>query len=53
MPLPLLFGPPFEILREPMDAFLYNEEVYRFISINCNRVRIEVNLVRPGVLDKR
>jgi len=36
--LPPPFGPPFEILRKPTDAFLYNEEVYRFISINRDGV---------------
>jgi hypothetical protein len=39
MPLLPLFRPPFKILRELMDAFLCNEEVYRFISINYNRVQ--------------
>jgi hypothetical protein len=39
MPLPPPFGPPFKILREPIDAFLCDEEVYRFISINYNGVR--------------
>jgi hypothetical protein len=39
VPLPPPFRPPFEILRELMDAFLCDEEVYRFISINHNRVR--------------
>jgi hypothetical protein len=39
VPLLSLVRPPFEILRKPTDAFLCDEEVYRFISINYNRVR--------------
>ena len=38
MPLPPPFGPLFKILGKPIDAFLCDEEVYKFISINCNRV---------------
>lgn len=37
--LPPPFGPPFEILRKPMDAFLCDEEECRFISINRDGVR--------------
>ena len=39
VPLPPPFRPPFKILGKLIDAFLYNEEVYKFISINRNRVR--------------
>ena len=39
MPLPLPFRPLFKILGKLIDAFLCDEEVYKFISINYNRVR--------------
>ena len=38
MPLPPPFGLLFKILYKPIDAFLCDEEVYRFISINYNGV---------------
>jgi len=38
VPLPPPFGLLFEILRKPIDAFLCDEEVCGFISINYNRV---------------
>ena len=39
MPLPPPFRPPFKILGKPIDAFLCDEEVCKFISINHNGVR--------------
>ena len=39
MPLPPPFRPPFKILGKLIDAFLCDKEVYKFISINRNRVR--------------
>ena len=39
MPLPPLFRLLFKILGKLIDAFLYDEEVYKFISINRNGVR--------------
>jgi len=39
VPLSPPFGPPFEILRKPTDAFLCDKEVCGFISINRDGVR--------------
>jgi hypothetical protein len=41
--LPPLLEELFASLRKPLNAFIYNEPEYRYISINQNNVRIHYN----------
>jgi uncharacterized C2H2 Zn-finger protein len=53
VPLPPPFGPLFEILRKPTDAFLCDEEVCGFISINRDGVRKHSNKKHGWKLTRR